>query len=370
MRIVSREFSRRPRLGVSLAVTAVILLVATLVPFRIDRTVGYELAVAGVSKDVAQHSEQLFELLHRLGVDGAEIEVVGCDTTCNLKISRLATADDMDLVRAAFGEIGKDRVEFFAQPVTEKGSGNLIDVARQRFRIIEHRTMDSVQIHAVVEEILSDQTKEYNAIFFGAESPADDDHVSVMLDRIPEGASADIIKSGDSTVQLEFAWVGDSSHFKEVVEYLLEDGELPDALQQELRDRQLNVVWISDDSGVKSGTLIRKGDNLSFGESDSAATKSGELPDGYSLSQNYPNPFNPTTSIDYSLPTSQHVTIEVFNINGRKVKTLVDEVVGAGSHTVTWNATSDDGSRVASGIYLYRFIAGDAVQTNKMTLLK
>jgi hypothetical protein len=94
------------------------------------------------------------------------------------------------------------------------------------------------------------------------------------------------------------------------------------------------------------------------------------LPDGFSLAQNYPNPFNPTTQIEYTIPTSEHVTLEIYNINGQLVKTLVDEVVSSGTHTVEWDATSDSGNQVATGIYFYRLTAGDITQTKKMSFLK
>ena len=104
-------------------------------------------------------------------------------------------------------------------------------------------------------------------------------------------------------------------------------------------------------------------------QSDAGATD-GTKPEEYFVDQNYPNPFNPTTTISFSLPETQRVKVEIFNVNGRKVNTLVDDVMSAGTHTVEWNATDDSGGRVASGIYFYRLTAGDNVVTKKMTLLK
>ena len=90
-----------------------------------------------------------------------------------------------------------------------------------------------------------------------------------------------------------------------------------------------------------------------------------ELPPVYRLEQNYPNPFNPVTDIKFSLPNPSDVRLEVFNIVGQKVATLVDGPLEAGQHTVPWNA-----SGLASGIYLYRLEAGDHTDTRKMLLLK
>ncbi|MFH1699431.1 MAG: right-handed parallel beta-helix repeat-containing protein [Candidatus Zixiibacteriota bacterium] len=94
------------------------------------------------------------------------------------------------------------------------------------------------------------------------------------------------------------------------------------------------------------------------------------LPYRFDLSQNYPNPFNPVTTIEYSLPERSHVTIEVYNVLGQKVRSLVDREESAGSYTTTWDGKSERGQSVSTGVYLYRFQAGDHVETKKMLLLK
>ncbi|RKX26502.1 MAG: hypothetical protein DRP45_03385 [Candidatus Zixiibacteriota bacterium] len=96
----------------------------------------------------------------------------------------------------------------------------------------------------------------------------------------------------------------------------------------------------------------------------------GSLPSGYALEQNYPNPFNPETEISFSLPVSGHARLDVYNIAGRKVATLVDEQLEAGHHSVTWDGRNHSGLAVSSGIYLYRLQAGEFGETRKMMLLK
>ena len=91
----------------------------------------------------------------------------------------------------------------------------------------------------------------------------------------------------------------------------------------------------------------------------------GDLPGRITLEQNYPNPFNPATQISYTVPEQMHVTIEVYDITGRHIQTLVNQAVPAGSHTVTF-----DGTRLSSGIYMYRMLAGDQSFTRRMMLVK
>jgi hypothetical protein len=89
------------------------------------------------------------------------------------------------------------------------------------------------------------------------------------------------------------------------------------------------------------------------------------LPERFILNQNYPNPFNPTTTISYSLPQASDVTLDVFNILGQRVTTLINQKQEAGEHTITWDA-----SQFSSGVYFYRLQTGEATETKKMILLK
>lgn len=98
------------------------------------------------------------------------------------------------------------------------------------------------------------------------------------------------------------------------------------------------------------------------------------LPNSFELAQNYPNPFNPTTTISYTIrPTDEKgavTKLEVFNIMGQKVTTLVDEAQIPGRYEVQWDGTNASNQQVSSGIYFYRLIRGSEGNTKKMTLLK
>ena len=92
-------------------------------------------------------------------------------------------------------------------------------------------------------------------------------------------------------------------------------------------------------------------------------------PQGFALLQNYPNPFNPSTIIPYQLPTPTHVRLEVFNVLGQHVATLVDREQSAGWHTATWHGTDAAGRTVAAGLYLYRIRGTGPSETRRMVLV-
>lgn len=99
-------------------------------------------------------------------------------------------------------------------------------------------------------------------------------------------------------------------------------------------------------------------------------TVSTTVPKEFDLSQNYPNPFNPETQINFNLVKEGNVKIEVFNILGQKVRTLVNQDFKSGSYSVTWNGRNDYGMQLASGTYLYSLEAGAFRMTKKMMLMK
>ncbi|MCH8567989.1 MAG: T9SS type A sorting domain-containing protein [Balneolales bacterium] len=116
---------------------------------------------------------------------------------------------------------------------------------------------------------------------------------------------------------------------------------------------------------LQSGARFR----IEFIRNDALSTPpesdGNELPKTVELSQNYPNPFNPVTNIQFALPEASEVRLEIYNIAGQRVATLVESKMEAGYHTTTFDA-----SRLASGVYLYRLRAGGETITRKMTLVK
>ena len=104
-----------------------------------------------------------------------------------------------------------------------------------------------------------------------------------------------------------------------------------------------------------------------FGTSpvDDPFINSGVMPTEFTISQNYPNPFNPSTTIDYAVPATEHVSLKVYDMQGREVATLVDEQQIAGWYSVTLDA-----SRLASGVYIYRIQTETFAKTMKLLLMK
>ena len=94
------------------------------------------------------------------------------------------------------------------------------------------------------------------------------------------------------------------------------------------------------------------------------------LPNKYHLSQNYPNPFNPSTTIEYSIQNSGHVSIDIYNLLGEKVRSLVDELQSAGKYKLVWDITKSSSGPLPTGIYFYRMKSGEFQETKRLLLLK
>jgi hypothetical protein len=94
------------------------------------------------------------------------------------------------------------------------------------------------------------------------------------------------------------------------------------------------------------------------------------LPIQFALYQNYPNPFNPVTTLQYDLPENSLVNITIYDMLGRKVKTLINQTQDTGRKSVVWDSTNDYGKPVSAGVYLYQIQANNFLKTKKMILVK
>ena len=118
------------------------------------------------------------------------------------------------------------------------------------------------------------------------------------------------------------------------------------------------------DAGANNVTLACESGWV-YGIGNGPLANVDNLPDEFSLEQNFPNPFNPTTEVTFNLPQAAYVTLNVYNVTGQKVAGLVDRQMGAGRHTVQWDAGG-----FSSGVYFYRLSAGGESSTRKMIMLK
>ncbi len=137
-----------------------------------------------------------------------------------------------------------------------------------------------------------------------------------------------------------------------------------DQITTGLTDPVINTIAIDSDgflfAGTEHGGIFR-----SIQSTTAVNALLGVLPRSLSLRQNYPNPFNPTTTIGFTIPHSDVVTLEILDILGQRIETLVDSKLSAGSHSVNWNA-----NRYSSGVYFYRLHIGGSFAVKRMILVK
>ena len=178
-------------------------------------------------------------------------------------------------------------------------------------------------------------------------------HVVTFNYLIPEGdqATADLLVNGSTVTTVDFSGSADAMSFV-----------LSDEIELDAGANEIEVSSVSGSVGIDDVEVFMI-------SSDNTAIEK-ELPDGFALNQNYPNPFNPSTTITYSLGTSAAARVVVYDVLGRKVRTLVDGHLSAGTHSVTWNGRTGEGAMAASGIYFYRLETGEVTATRQMLLLK
>jgi len=194
-------------------------------------------------------------------------------------------------------------------------------------------------------------------------------------------------------ITLRISWNG--SYATDAMFQYIQSDETPTVTNRAIDDYNVLKVnpAVEEWSGFGRGNslVLRKGDYIDFGfdvgEIDNPAMvrdfiiravgryqpddpSFGMIPRQFQLYGNYPNPFNPATIIGYDLPVSAPVKVDVFNILGQHVRTLVDETQSAGHYEVVWDSRDSQGRIVTSGVYIYRITTGDFTNSKKMVLLK
>jgi len=128
--------------------------------------------------------------------------------------------------------------------------------------------------------------------------------------------------------------------------------------------------WGIDLKCVVISNGIQKEDQIHVYVTGDEPIRDSSTPESVVLGDNSPNPFNPATQIKFGLPQHQKVEVDVYSITGKKIKTLVNNTMDAGYHTIEWNATNDNGVKVSSGVYIYQLRCGNEVFTKKMIFTK
>ena len=172
----------------------------------------------------------------------------------------------------------------------------------------------------------------------------------------------DYIPPGDSNISIDPLFRDpDNGDFHLMATYCGDPFDSPciDIGHPGILDTILNCNWGLGDERSDMGAYSGGEEAVNIDEPNIS------VPQVISLSQNYPNPFNATTTIKYDLPYQSHVTIEIYDVLGRKAASLIDRQLAAGYHKAIWQA---DG--FSSGMYFYKITAGEYNQTEKMVLLK
>ena len=127
-------------------------------------------------------------------------------------------------------------------------------------------------------------------------------------------------------------------------------------------DLTINKIRINESAPVE--------DVMVFITQEVLSTDNATVPNVYALYQNYPNPFNPTTKISYDLPEASVISLSIYDLMGREIRTMINSEQTAGFKNIQWNATDNLGKSVPAGMYIYTIQAGEFRQTRKMVLLK
>ena len=145
------------------------------------------------------------------------------------------------------------------------------------------------------------------------------------------------------------------------------EGRVRLASGEPVADAQVRIFDMTD---LRQGAIARAmTDGTGYFALPLVALTGRALPARFALGPNYPNPFNPSTIIPYQLAASAAVRLEVFNLLGQRITTLVDGERPAGFHTATWHAVDGAGRAVGAGVYIYRMTVGVENQTGRMVLI-
>jgi hypothetical protein len=367
------------RLQLTFGVVAVAMIaVFALVPFHYQRTIGYEVAVAGVNKDLAMDTEKLDLILERLGVAGADVQVTGCESTCVIRVCDLKSEDDGRIVLAAFGKLGGTEAPENLKAVRAQVHGSLLELCRENVQAAGVTCIPDSEVQQIIIQRLGSEfattlnvtcvtscpdSMKTNCI--GADGQCKTVTVECVDSGGPNGCVVVQTLTLDSTGEYELA------DGRKLLSCSISDDESLSEILQKAGVNLADIRGYLDDETIRKlearGVTVQRETPQQL---STAAVEEAAAPVNSALLQNYPNPFNPTTTIEFNVPSRQHVSLTIYNVLGQTVRTLIDDEVEAGDHLIEWNGETATGAPAASGTYLYKLETSGYTETRQMTLLK
>jgi len=172
---------------------------------------------------------------------------------------------------------------------------------------------------------------------------------------------------------VELKWIASAAGSLDGFNIYRGDGESPDRFDR-LNDKVFGTSGTNiylDESALPGRTYTYQIGGLQGDREFLSFTLTVDVPSiPLTLYQNYPNPFNPSTSISFYIPGPDRVRLEIFDVQGRRIRTLADRQMEGGRHTLQWNGTNDAGRQVSSGIYVYRLVSGKRSLTRKLVMMR
>ena len=292
-------------------------------------------------------------------------------------LPEVAVQDDENIINS--GWYGFDGAYFTAVDI-EPGYGYWVRASEAGTVTLEHTTSkmladakQPLQLFAPEEQFYSlhfiSETDTLQTLYFGGELPSEIPATRFVMPPVPplEAFDARFDNSHGRLAEDVTPQIALQAGGRDVKIYLqaprwasVESWEILQTENGRLVDRQLlrdgNAIALHS-PGVTYIELVPFNETFADGNSD--------LPNQFALEQNYPNPFNPTTQIKYQLPTTGDVRLDVYDLTGRLVVSLINGQVSAGTHTVTFDA-----GNLSSGVYIYRIQAGEFQQVRRLTVIK
>ena len=358
------KFRFKPRVGLSLAAVAVVILAAIFIPWQIDRNLGYELAVAGVDEGIIS-SGAMGELLAAVGLPDAEINLIECNPKCLVTISGLATSEEAQTAAAALKALPDVHISMRSEykdkltgrKITRSTSTQIIEDGRWT---IEHGIDSAVEarVTIVLDSLVTNEPVTWTEWIH---TRSDSTGMRNEVEKLANGGYRQTLYN-DPQARLGWtksAWTFDSTD--QLIAYTITDSsgvnhDISFGNWAEMQPQLAEVGFFHAITYDSDGTPFITGTNA---DPATSGMGSPNLAPGMYLMQNDPNPFDTLTTIIFGLPETTHVKVTIYNHNSELVRTLVDDVMAAGEHKIKWDTRDDAGKRIWSWRQICKIEIGD-----------